>query len=86
MDKKQEKIVLEVEVDEECYSVIQEYSDFIDDTETNVLNRLVNYTLREYAVKYDNLKQGYKNMGKINLEISRAFTESENEAFNRIDD
>lgn len=86
MSKKRDTVVLKVEVDKEYYSLIKEYSDVIDDPEANVVNRLFDFMLHDYASKYHHLKQGYKQMSKTNLEISQAFIESENEAFNRIDD
>lgn len=84
MSEDRRKVVLEV--NKECYSLVEEYSEYVNESERNVLNRLLNYTLEEYADKYKKLKKGYKKMGQINLEISQAFTASENEVFNRIDD
>ena len=75
-----------LEVDEYCYSLVEEYSDYINDSEKKVLNRVLNDTLKDYADVYYNLKQGYQKMSKINLEISKAFTDSENEVFNHIED
>lgn len=86
MSKNRDKVVLEVEVDKEYYSLIKEYSDFIDESETTVVNGLLDFMLQDYASKYNHLKQGYKKMSKINLEISQEFIESENEVFNRIGD
>ena len=75
-----------LKIDEDCYSLVEEYSDYIDDTEKNVLNRVLNEALRDYANVYSDLKKGYQEMAKTNLEISRAFIDSENEAYQRIDD
>lgn len=55
MSESSRKIVLDV--DEKCYSFVEEYSDCIDDSERNVLNRLLNYSLREYESKYVDLKK-----------------------------
>lgn len=74
-----------IEVDANSYSVIEEYSNYANQTEEFVVNQLFNHTLKEFQTKYANLKQGYIEMGTINLEISNAFTESENEAYNLID-
>lgn len=84
MHESSRKVTLRV--DEDCYSLVEEYSDYINDTGKNVLSRVLNDTLRDYASKYKDLKQGYQEMAKMNLEISRAFRDSENEAYNRIDD
>lgn len=75
-----------IEVDENTYSLIEEYSEYTDQSEESVLNQLLNHSLKEFTTKYANLKEGYVNMGTINLEISNAFTESENEAYNLIED
>ncbi len=84
MSNNSRKIV--VEVDAKLYSLLKEYSDYSNQSEERVLNRLIDYSLKEYADKYLDLKQGYIEMGKINLEISNAFTDSENEAFDQIID
>lgn len=84
MQESSRKVTLKV--DKDCYSLVEEYSDYIDDTEKNVLSRVLNDTLRDYASKYRELKQGYQEMAQTNLEISRAFRDSENEAYDRIDD
>lgn len=77
---------ISLNVDEDCYSLIEEYSSYVNESERKILSRLLNYSLKEYAHKYINLKQGYQEMAKTNLEISKAFRLSENEAFNRIYD
>lgn len=84
MSEKNRKVILEV--DEDFYTIVEEYSSYMNKSEKNVLNQLLDYSLKEYARKYTNLKKGYQKMGKMNLEISKAFAVSENEAFNRIDD
>lgn len=84
MSNNSRKIV--IEVDAKLYSLLKEYSDYSNQSEEDVLNRLIDYSLKEYADKYTDLKQGYIEMGKINLEISNAFTDSENEAFDQIID
>lgn len=84
MSDKGRKITLKV--DDEHYSLIKEYSEYTNKSKEYILNQLVNHSLREYARKYADLKKGYLKMGEINLEISKAFSESENEVFNQIDD
>ncbi|MDN6195556.1 MAG: hypothetical protein L0I93_03580 [Atopostipes suicloacalis] len=84
MSEVNKKVLLEV--DKNCYSLIEEYSRYMEESEDKILNRLLDHSLRECAIKYINLKQGYKEMGKRNLEISKEFIVSENEVFNRIDD
>lgn len=75
-----------LEIEEEYYLLIEEYSDYSNKSEQYVVNQLLNYSLRKYAEKYIELKKGYLEMGTINLEISKAFRNSESEAFNRIKD
>lgn len=75
-----------LKVDAEHYSLLKEYSEYTNKSEQHILNRLVNHSLNEYAQMYRDLKKGYLKMGEINLEISKAFTESENEVFDRMDD
>lgn len=84
MSDKKKKFMLKV--DDEHYSLLKEYSEYTNQSEQHILNRLVDHSLREYAQMYRDLKKGYLKMGEINLEISQAFTDSENEAFNRMDD
>lgn len=84
MSDNKKKVTLKV--DNEYYSLVKEYSDYTNKSEQYILNRLVNHSLEKYAQKYEALKRGYLKMGEINLEISKAFTASENEAFNQIDD
>ncbi|SHF04806.1 CopG family transcriptional regulator / antitoxin EndoAI [Atopostipes suicloacalis DSM 15692] len=69
-----------VEIDTSLYSAIEEYSASAGVSERNVLNYLVSNSLDEFSSNYYHLKKGYIEMGKINLEISNAFTASENEA------
>ena len=75
-----------LKVDGEHYSLLKEYSEYTNKSEQHVLNRLVNHSLNEYVQMYHDLKKGYLKMGEINLEISKAFTDSENEAFDWMDD
>lgn len=74
-----------VEIDKATYSVIEEFSEYMNENEDQVVDYLLKRTLNEFVDNYTNLKNGYVEMGNINLEISRAFTVSENEAFNHID-
>lgn len=69
-----------IEIDTNLYSAVKEYSDCAGVSEKNILNYLVSNSLNEFSSNYYNLKKGYVEMGKINLEISDAFTASENEA------
>lgn len=81
MSDNTKKITLKV--DAEHYSLIKEYSEYTNKSEQYILNRLINYSLKGYAKQYVDLKQGYQKMAEINLEISKAFIDSDNEAFNR---
>lgn len=81
MSDNSRKITLKV--DAEHYSLIKEYSEYTNKSEQYILNRLLNHSLKGYAKQYADLKKGYQKMAEINLEISKAFTDSDNEAFNR---
>lgn len=74
-----------VEVDAETYSVIAEYCEQANTEDHQVVNFLMNRSLDDFVKGYNNLKQGYVEMGKLNLEISNAFTVSENEAFSYVE-
>lgn len=71
-----------LKVNAEHYSLIKEYSEYTNIPEQYILNRLINHSLKGYAKQYADLKKGYQKMAEINLEISKAFAESDNEAFN----
>lgn len=74
-----------LKIDEDYHSLIEEFSEYTEESEKKMLNRLLNESLRKCASKYNHLKNGYKEMGKKNLAISREFIVSENEALNRVD-
>ncbi len=76
---------LVIEIDQSTYSVIEEFSEYMNEKEEKVIDYLLKQTLDEFVDNYTNLKNGYVEMGKLNLEISRAFTVSENEALDHID-
>lgn len=82
----EEKKEVTVEIETSLYSVVEEFCENTGISEENVLNYLVDHSLNEFSSNYYNLKKGYIEMGKINLEISAEFTESENEAFSHIED
>lgn len=74
-----------VEIDEETYSVLEEFCENINEEKHTVLDYLLKRTLTEFVDNYTNLKNGYVEMGNLNLEISRAFTVSENEAYDHVE-
>ncbi len=74
-----------VEIDQMTYSVIKEISNDINEEEHKIFDFLLKRTLNDFVDNYNKLKNGYVEMGNLNLEISRAFTVSENEAFDHID-
>lgn len=74
-----------VEIDTEAYSVLKEFCDQANEEDYKVVNFLMNRSMEDFISSYNNLKQGYMEMGKINLEISNAFSVSENEAFSYIE-
>lgn len=71
-----------VEIDAKTYALISEYSEDTNQDEEVVIDFLVNKMSEDFQRDYENLKEGYVEMGTINLEISDAFTVSENEALN----
>lgn len=74
-----------VEIDAETYSVLEEFCEQIDEQDQRVMNYLLDQTLNEFVETYTNLKEGYVEYGHMNLEISHAFTETENEAYGHIE-
>jgi len=71
-----------VKIDKQTYSVIEEFSEHTTQDKDEIINYFLDRSLEEFVTNYKNLKQGYVDMGNINLEISDAFTVSENEAEN----
>lgn len=74
-----------VEIDANTYSVIEEFCEQVDEKDQHVVNYLVDQKMHEFIETYRNLKQGYVDYGHMNLEISNAFSETENEAYGHID-
>lgn len=83
MAEERKKIVLEI--DKETYSMLEEFCDHMNQEGEAILHRLIDESLKEFVSNYETLKNGYVEMGNINLEISDAFTVSENEALDHID-
>lgn len=83
MSKDAKKMVVEIE--EETYTIIEEFSAYVNEEEGKVVDFLLKEALNEFIDKYTSLKKGYVEMGHINLEISKEFSVSENEALSRID-
>lgn len=84
MTKDCKKMTVEVTMNKETYSAIVEYSNYMNYDEENVVSDLINLSLKDFQKKYNNLKNGYVEMGNLNLEISKAFTASENEAYGHV--
>lgn len=84
MTKDCKKMTVEVTMNKETYSAIVEYSNYMNYDEENVVSDLINLSLKDFQKKYNNLKNGYVEMGNLNLEISKAFTASENEAYDHV--
>lgn len=80
MEMSEGKKEITVEIDTSLYSVVEEYSASAGVSEKNVVNYLLSNSLDEFSSDYYQLKKGYIEMAKINLEISNAFIASENEA------
>lgn len=75
-----------VEIDTRLYSAVEEYCNYTGASEESFVNYLLSHALNEFSSDYNNLKQGYVENGNINLEISDAFSVSENEAFSRFEE
>jgi len=73
-----------IKIDAQTYSVIEEFSEHTNQDKDKIINHFLDRSLEEFVTNYENLKQGYVEMGNINLEISDAFTVSENEALSYI--
>lgn len=84
MAKDCKTMTVEVKMTEKIYSAIEEYSNYMNYDEESVMSDLINLTLKDFEKNYKNLKDGYVEMGSLNLEISNAFTVSENEAYGHI--
>lgn len=75
-----------IKIDSVIYSALEEYSSYAGVTEEQVMNYIVRTSLSEFQTTYEKLKQGYIEMGNINLEISEAFNALDNEAYSLIKD
>lgn len=75
----------EITVNDEAYSVIKHISEEYNITEHEIVDYIMRGALEEYVRGYEAMKNGYKEMGKLNLEISNAFAVSEHEALHYID-
>ena len=69
-----------VEIDTSLYSVVEEYSASAGVSEKNVVNYLLSNSLDEFSSDYYQLKKGYIERAKSNLEIRNTFIASENKA------
>jgi hypothetical protein len=83
MSDERKKITIEVKAD--AYAVLEEYCQQTNQDSEKIAGFLFAKSLEDFADGYENLKNGYREMGQLNLEISDAFTVSENEAFNHVD-
>ena len=84
MAKDCKTLTVEVKMNKEIYSAIEEYSNHMNSDDKSIVSELINLALKDFERKYKNLKDGYVEMGNLNLEISDAFTVSENEAYGHI--
>lgn len=81
----QEKKKFVVEIDAETYSVIENICEQIDEKDQTLINSLFKQSLKDFVTGYEELKEGYVEFGSMNLEISNAFTMTENEAYSHIE-
>lgn len=80
-----ERNEITVDVNTNAYALLEEYCANTGQDSQKIVNYLFAKSLDEFAVGYKNLKEGYVEMGQLNLEISNAFSVSENEALNHVD-
>ena len=70
----------ELEIDGSTYSVIKEISELYNFEKEEVLDYVMERALEDFVLAYHEMKNGYLEMAKINLEISNEFAVSEHEA------
>lgn len=70
----------ELEIDGSTYSVIKEISEQYNFEQEEVLDYVMERALEDFVLAYHEMKNGYLEMAKINLEISNEFAVSEHEA------
>lgn len=80
-----ERNEITVDVNTNAYALLEEYCAHTGQDSQKTANYLFAKSLDEFVVGYKNLKEGYIEMGQLNLEISNAFSVSENEALNHVD-
>lgn len=69
----------ELEIDGSTYSVIKEISEQYNFEQEEVLDYVMERALEDFVLAYHEMKNGYLEMAKINLEISNEFAVSEHE-------
>lgn len=74
-----------IEIDETSYELIREVAVEYNYTDQDIVNYIMENALEEYVRVYNDMKKGYMEMAKINLEISNEFAVSEHEALDYID-
>ena len=76
---------IEVEIDAVSYEVIKAVSEEYNYNEEVIVNYIMENALKKHVREYEEMKNGYMEMSKLNLEISNAFAVSEHEALHYID-
>lgn len=74
-----------IEINADAYLVIKEVSNQYNYEDQDVVNYVMKNAFEEFTRVYEEMKNGYIEMAKLNLEISKEFAVSENEALNYID-
>lgn len=74
-----------IEINADAYLVIKEVSHQYNYEDQDVVNYVMKNAFEEFTRVYEEMKNGYIEMAKLNLEISKEFAVSENEALNYID-
>ena len=75
----------EVEIDAVSYEAIKAFSEEYNYDDDVIVNYIMENSLKKYVRKYEEMKNGYMEMSKLNLEISNDFAVSEHEALHYID-
>ncbi len=71
--------LIQVSLPDETFSVLKELAEYTDSTVEEAVMRAVSCYIRRNRRLFAALKQGYAEMGDINLELAEEFMETDNE-------
>lgn len=78
MEERQAK-ELTVTIDSETYEMFEEYCEESRFDRSEILEHLIDHFIQESRPMMEQMRDGYAEMGKLNLEITSEFTSVENE-------